>query len=634
MKRVLLVCMPFGVLNGPSLALSLLKPLVQREGIVCDVSYLNIAFRAFVGDPDIYLKFSTQHMVAEEVFAEVLFEEQAPFYDIEPASIKEGYGSGTIFMYDFNARSMRDYLPLLRSKAKAFIEWCMSAVNWNDYDIIGFTSVFSQQVASLALAHRIKQRWPEKIIAFGGANCLDVMGETLLKLFPQVDWVFSGEADLSFPRAITQWFAGSPPEGIAGAAYRRDGHVITQGIGQCVELDSLPYPDFDDYFDALQKWAPSDLPSTEITLEFSRGCWWQEKHHCIFCGFNAKTLKYRQKSPERAEAEIRTLSARYKSDRVFLTDAVLDMGFFKTLLPALSDWGKRGALFIECKANLTREQVNILKSAGVSAFQPGIESLDTEMLAYMHKGTTLLQNVQLLKWSREYGAIARWNFLYGFPGEKADAYKRMALLIPAVTHLQPPILMTPVSLQRFSPLFERGKEWGIHSISAYPLYRAIYPFKQEDIDNLAYLFICDFDGKDKIHEYVSPLMSEVKNWMQCWRENEPPLLAFEPRPRGKVTIYDTRPCRTDSRIELDGEMALAYMACDARRLFISLATEISEKRGKKYCGDAALRHGLDDLVSRRLMLREGDWYLSLANDLEILSEQGGAILAHLLASRS
>lgn len=633
MKRVLLVCMPFGPIQYPSPALSLLKPLVQREGIVCDVSYLNIAFRAFIGDPDRYFQIATQLMIGDSVFAEVLFEEAAPPYDIEPLHIKGSYG-GVIALHEWGEAAMRDYLPLLRSTAKAFIAWCMSAVDWNDYDIIGFTSVFDQQVASLALAQRIKQRWPEKIIAFGGANCLDAMGKTLLKLFPFVDWVFVGEADLSFPGAITQWFAGGPPEGIAGVAYRRDGHVITQGTGQCVELDSLPFPDFDDYFAAVQKWAPSDLPSTEIALQFSRGCWWGQKHHCIFCGVNAKNLEYRHKSPERAEAEIRTLSARYKSDRVLLTDTVLDMGFFKTLLPALSDWGKRGTLFVDCKANLTREQVHILKSAGVSVFQPGIESLDTEMLAYMHKGTTLLQNVQLLKWTREYGAVASWNLLYGFPGEKADAYTRMALLIPAVTHLHPPALVLPVHLQRFSPLFERAEEWGVHSITARSGYRSIYPFKQEDIDNLAYYFACDFDGKDKIQEYTSSLFREVQNWMQCWREPEPPLLAFEPGPRGKITIYDTRPCRTDSRIELAREMALAYMACDARRLFPSLSREISEKRGKRYCGDAALRRGLDDLVSRRLMLREGDWYLSLANNLEVLSDQGGSMLAHLLAPGS
>lgn len=37
MQRVLVVCMPFGPLNYPSPALSLLKPLVQREGIACDL---------------------------------------------------------------------------------------------------------------------------------------------------------------------------------------------------------------------------------------------------------------------------------------------------------------------------------------------------------------------------------------------------------------------------------------------------------------------------------------------------------------------------------------------------------------------------------------------------------------------
>ena len=89
----------------------------------------------------------------------------------------------------------------------------MEAVNWDNYSIIGFTSQYWQQVASLALARRIKERWPDKIIAFGGANCDGVMGQTLLRLFAFVDWAFSGEADISFPRAVVQWQQGKPPEG-------------------------------------------------------------------------------------------------------------------------------------------------------------------------------------------------------------------------------------------------------------------------------------------------------------------------------------------------------------------------------------------------------------------------------------
>ena len=43
--------------------------------------------------------------------------------------------------------------------------------------------------------------------------------------------------------------------------------------------------------------------------------------------------------------------------------------------------------------------------------QPGIESLSDHVLKLMRKGTTALQNIQLLKWCREYGVQPEWNLL-------------------------------------------------------------------------------------------------------------------------------------------------------------------------------------------------------------------------------
>lgn len=628
MKRVLLVNMPFASVGYPSLALSLLKPLLENEGVSCDVSYLNMAFQAYTGRPDVYNEVAEDTWVRGEwPFGEELFGE-------EWAQSNRARLDALLSPGKSNLRAVRDNLATLRPMAGPFIRECVETVNWNDYSIIGFTSVFSQQVASLALARRIKQRWPEKIIAFGGGNCDGVMGRALLRLFPFVDWVFSGEADLSFPQAVTRWFAGRPPEGIPGVAYGQDGQIIEQGPGQSVELDSLPYPDFDDYFAALKKWAPTDLPSAYILLEFSRGCWWGEKHQCIFCGLNRGTLHFRHKSPQRAEAEIKTLTARY-GGKVIVTDTILDMGFFKTLLPVLSNSGKLEELMLETKANLNREQVHILKSAGVKIFQPGIESLDSEILAYMDKGTTLLQNVQLLKWAREYGMYPHWNLLCGFPGENAEAYRRMALLIPSIVHLCPPMGkgVSPVRLERFSRLFEQSEEWGLRDIRAAAVYGSLYPFNQEDLDELAYDFDCDFDGKDNIPTYMGPVKQEVQAWGQCWEHHEPPLLAFERQQVAKIVIYDTRPCRLSCQVELEGEMAMVYLACDARRRFDSLAREVREQRAKEYSGDTTLRRGLDELVARRLMLRDGNWYLSLANDLDVLKDHSGSVLAYLLASK-
>ena len=626
MGRVMLVCMPLARVGYPSLALSLLKPLLEREGVSCDVSYLNIAFQTYTGRPDTCEEISRYFIIGEWLFGEELFGD-------EWARSDRGRLDVSRLSDRTDPRAIQDSLTSLRPMAKPFIRECMDMVNWNDYSIIGFTSIFEQQVASLALARRIKQRWPEKIIAFGGANCDEGMGIALLRLFPFVDWVFSGEADLSFPQAVTQWFAGRPPEGIPGVAYRRDGQIMAQGSGQPPELDSLPYPDFDDYLAALRKWAPADLPSAHISLELSRGCWWGEKHQCIFCGFNRRTSLFRHKSPQRALDEIKAVTTRYGVSKVMLTDAILDMGFFKTLLPALSNL-RLEELFLETKANLSREQVQILKSAGVKEIQPGIESLDTEILTYMRKGTTLLQNVQLLKWAREYGMYyAGWNILCGFPGENPEAYRGMAWLIPSLVHLSPPISVLPFMLQRFSPLFERSREWGLKNIRAHARYRSVYPFAQEDLDELAYIFDYDFDGKADIPTYIAPVEEEVRAWRQSREHRQLPVLAFERQPGGKVVIHDTRPCRTASRVELEGEMAIAYLACDARRQFDSLATEVREQRGKEYSGDAELRRCLDELVARRLMLRDGNWYLSLANDLGVMKEHGGSVLAYLLASK-
>ena len=43
----------------------------------------------------------------------------------------------------------------------------------------------------------------------------------------------------------------------------------------------------------------------------------------------------------------------------------------------------------------------------------------------MDKGVKGWHNVQLLKWSREYGLRLSWSILWGFPGEKDEWYAEM-----------------------------------------------------------------------------------------------------------------------------------------------------------------------------------------------------------------
>ena len=48
MKPVLLISMPFASIRYPSPSLGLLESLLKREGIGCEILYLNVLFHAFL----------------------------------------------------------------------------------------------------------------------------------------------------------------------------------------------------------------------------------------------------------------------------------------------------------------------------------------------------------------------------------------------------------------------------------------------------------------------------------------------------------------------------------------------------------------------------------------------------------
>jgi radical SAM superfamily enzyme YgiQ (UPF0313 family) len=135
------------------------------------------------------------------------------------------------------------------------------------------------------------------------------------------------------------------------------------------DLDALPYPEYDDYFGSESQVRPADGRGY-VLMETPRGCWWGEKQHCTFCGLNGNSMAYRAKSPARALDEIFTLTARYRTHRVEMVDNILDMGYFRSLLPELERRGVSLDIFYETKANLRKDQVALLRAAGSGRSSP------------------------------------------------------------------------------------------------------------------------------------------------------------------------------------------------------------------------------------------------------------------------
>lgn len=529
--RILLVSMPWHALERPSLGLSLLRAALEREGHSCDIRYLGFDFADSVGVDDylwVHGELPYTAFAGDWLFTEALYGERPAADHTYLAEIWRGQWQRTLPEWE---RLLR-----IRRRVEPFLDHC-ARLPWGEYDVVGFTSTFEQNIASLALARRVAEAHPGLVIAFGGANWEGEMGLALHRRFGFVDVAASGEADLSFPEYLDTLARGGDPTRIPGLVVRdADGTSrLTEPGRPIVALDDLPIPSYDDYL--LQRdhspAAVDVLPT--LLLETSRGCWWGAKHHCTFCGLNGGAMGFRSKSPERVLEEIRRLRAA-GADTVAVVDNILDMHYFSTLLPALAEHGAPLGLFYEVKANLTRQQVALLARAGIQHIQPGIESLSDGVLRLMRKGTTALQNIQLLKWCAEYGVVPEWNFLYGFPGEDPEDYRRMTTLITALSHLPPPTGSGPLRLDRFSPYHEDPAAFGITGVRPFATYRHLYDVDPEALMRVAYYFEFEYaDGRDLT--YVTPALERITEWAA---RGPAGVLTVAPASDGTATVVDTR----------------------------------------------------------------------------------------------
>ena len=529
--RVLLVSMPWHALDRPSLGLGLLQAALRRDGHDCDIRYLGFELADSIGIDD-YLW----------VHGELPYTAFAGDWLFTAALYGDRPESDIAYVDDVLRRLWRRpeqdiaRLGLIRRRIAPFLEHC-DRIPWQDYDLVGFTSTFEQNIASLALAQRVARRHPEVLIAFGGANWEGEMGEALHRRFGFVDIVASGEADLSFPALVSALRDGSDPATVPGLVVRApDGASYNTGAAPLLrELDLLPVPRYDD-FTTQREASPAavDVLPT-LLLETSRGCWWGAKHHCTFCGLNGGAMAFRSKSADRVLSEIAGLR-RQPSESVAVVDNILDMRYFSTVLPALAEQGAPLGLFYEVKANLTRQQVRMLARAGVQHVQPGIESLSDSVLKLMRKGTTALQNVQMLKWCTEYGVQPEWNFLYGFPGEDPGEYARMADLMESLGHLPAPSGQGPVRLDRFSPYHEDPAGFGMVAVQASRPYRYLYEAAEDELMKIAYYFDFEYaDGRDL--GYAAPALERVHAWAGRGRTGT---LTLSHHEDGSAIILDNR----------------------------------------------------------------------------------------------
>lgn len=603
--------MPFGPLFTPTIALSLLKPALGRRGISSTTHYFLIDYAERVG-----LRFYNSivnhdlipltKLAGEWIFSGALL---GSTRDDVQAYIEQILLDGDHGLNRCRKVSKRriERLVAEHEAADAFLDFCLEKLLADKPKVVGLTSAFEQHVPSLALAKRIKAAAPETFIVLGGANCEGPMGAETVRQFPFVDATLSGEGDLVFPELVSRILSGKSIDDLAGIRTRAKvdrefaiGHF--DNTPPILDLDALPEPDYEDYLQRFRRsrffrdWQP------RLIFETSRGCWWGERAHCTFCGLNGATMKFRSKSPDRVLGELESMMTQYPGYDIDTSDNILDLGYFESVLPELANRNVQVGLFYETKSNLKKDQVRLLRAAGITRIQPGIESLSDDVLKRVRKGVSALQNIQLLKWCKEVGLDVAWNILCGIPGESAAEYERMAEIVPLLSHLPPPDCISRIRLDRFSPNFFDADGLGFRDVRPVACYGHIYrTLPKEALHNLAYYFDYDYRVPQDPDAYAASLDSAVYEWGVAHTQSA----LFSIDLADHLMIWDLRPIAQQFLTVLSGLERRIYLACDSISYSRKLASALN-------CSEDDVVNAVEPLIARGLMLRDGERLLALA----------------------
>jgi ribosomal peptide maturation radical SAM protein 1 len=646
--RVSLISMPFGPLHFPSIALAQLQAVLREtmgDRVQCNVNYLCHDFGALVGQST-YRSISENETTGDTHFGDWFFRKAAfpnlvdnpeHWFQLVPTELREGI----ILRYE------RDWSPF-REQIPRWIEDMIRAYKLDEADVVGFSSMFAQTLASVAMANAIRLRNPKVILVIGGANCEFPMGIEYVHHFSCFDAVFAGPALVSFPDFIQFLLDGNTESihRIDGVFTRRN----TQSAASLPEstnlrgnervlilndireaglerpIDQLLLPDYDEFLDRYDRLFSREIQEPFVVFETSRGCWWGQQSHCTFCGLNGLGMNYRSMNPESAFKLLDDLMDRYRHrvSHFECVDNILPRSFCSKVFPWLNP-PEDVAFYWEVKANLGHAELTALAQAQVWAIQPGIEALNTETLKLMKKGVSAFANLRLLRDAPMYDIEVQWYLLAGFPGEEEAVYQKYLEDFPRLHHLRPPVTLIPLKYNRYSPYHLEPECYGLDLVPAH-FYEVAYPIPKRALANMAYFFLdqntlkqainpedalfssMDLTLRLPLRDYWEALRQKWFKWRTRFEGTDgAPPASLNYRPGSTSVIFDTRSGqrRRHSLSPLEAELLWHLQKPASIQQLL--------KRFKEHLESDVL--GALDVLHHFLQLtfREGDRYQSLVS---------------------
>ncbi|MBL7180811.1 MAG: RiPP maturation radical SAM C-methyltransferase [Desulfobacterales bacterium] len=607
LKKVALISTPWPLFNRPSIQIGTLKSFLvsQFPDLKVDAHHAYLKVAAAIGYP-IYQAVSEQTWLAESVYGALLFPERLK-------SVKKVFQRPSVRHPLLRKVLFETLIAQVEAVSKTFI----NSIGWGQYQLAGFSICFCQLTASLYFIKQIKKRFPNLTIVVGGSMFAGESIRNIFEVFPEIDFVVNGEGEIPLSRLVRHLSGCRHPQdippvpGIVSAKSAGDHMPIV--LNQMEDLAALKRPDYDDYFEQLKSLGLKKTFFPIIPVELSRGCWWQRSHGttgltgCAFCNLNLQWDGYRSKAPLEALSEIDTLVKKHKTLSVAFMDNLLPIKASDNIFRQLARLGKDFRLFGEIRASTPKYILTAMQAAGMAEVQIGIEALSTRLLSKLNKGTTAIQNLEIMKHCEAMGIVNRSNLILHFPGSDDQDVAETLRCLDFALPFRP---LKPVRfwLGQGSPVWQDPKAFGLKAVFNHPNYAAIFgPEINRTMRFTLQAYRGDLGHQKKLWQ---PVVKKLKEWKSSYADlYKSPAAGHILSYRDGCDFLMIRQKRVGNEPlihRLEGTSRAIYLFCEHHRSIKSIAGHFPGMPTDKILAF------LNMMAAKKLMFAENGKYLGLA----------------------
>lgn len=281
---------------------------------------------------------------------------------------------------------------------------------------VGISATTPQIEDAFITAEIAKQIDPGIKVVIGGIHASALPEQTISN--KNVDILVYGEGELTMLDLVQ----GKKLDEIKGIFYKIDSQIVKNALRDLVkDIDIFPYPLYEDL--PIHRYG-TDHFGTILGIVSSRGCPYQ----CTYCAANTiHKRQYRKRSIENIMDEIEKLKNKFGAKSFSFYDDTFTLNEKRTIAICEALMKKNLGLEWNCAAradNLTKPLLKIIKRAGCTTIQIGVESGDNDILRLAKRRETVEDAIQAITWAKEVGMEVVGLFMIGLPYETKETIKK------------------------------------------------------------------------------------------------------------------------------------------------------------------------------------------------------------------